>query len=62
MRTTQASQLWCVQAHYDRYGWLRVSPILRTQGEAEHVMGKYAKSMGKLAIRTAPFTHREELK
>lgn len=61
MRTTQASQLWQVQI-YEMHGWERIGPLHITQACAEHAMAKYAPFFGKLAIRTAPFTHREELK
>lgn len=52
---------YCVQVRTDR-NWKRVSPVYATEGEADHAMPKYAKSIGRLAIRTAPFIKGEEVK
>jgi hypothetical protein len=57
--TTQASQLWCVQ-EYGVRGWARISPVFATQPEAELFMPKYAKSVGRKAIRVAPYDRKKE--
>lgn len=56
--TTQASQLWCIEAYLGPLKWVRISPPMYDQGEAEHAMPKYANWAARKAIRTAPITNK----
>lgn len=56
--TTQASQLWCIEVHLDWLGWVRISPLMHDQAEAEYAMPKYANWAARKAIRATPFTHK----
>lgn len=53
--TTQASQLWCIEAYLTGIGWRRVSPVINSQADAEEAMPKYARQARSMAIRATPF-------